>query len=77
MAISQLITSLKSHPFDTNILNNRFPQIIAPPPPTPLAIFSFFYPLPVKLEWNLIQQNWSVTIQALKINQEPNKEHWS
>ena len=28
------------------LLNNH-------PPPTPLAIFSFFYPLPVKLKWNL------------------------
>ena len=36
-----------------------------------LAISSFFYPhLPVKLKRNLIQQNWSLTIQALKINQE-------
>ena len=32
-------------------------EIIAPPPPTPLAIFSFFYPLPVKLKGKLIQQN--------------------
>ena len=46
------------------------------PNPTPLAIFSFFYPLPVKLKWSLIQQNWSVMIHALmpriltlKINQ--------
>ena len=45
--------------------------IIAPPPPNPLAIFSFFYPLSllVDLKWNLIQQNGSVMIQALKINQ--------
>ena len=35
----------------------------------PLAIFSSFYPLPVKLKCNVIQQNWSVTIQAMKINQ--------
>ena len=46
--------------FDGNIWINR-------PLPTPLAIFSFFYPF--KLMSNLIQQNWSVTIQALKINQ--------
>ena len=38
--------------------------------PAPLAIFSSFYPLPVKLKCNGIQQNWSVMIQALKINQE-------
>ena len=40
-----------------------------PPPPTyaPFAIFSTFYPLPVKLKCNVIQQNWSVTVQALKI----------
>ena len=34
-----------------------FPRIRAVPqiiPPTPLAIFSFVYPLPVKLKWNLI-----------------------
>ena len=43
-------------------------KIIAPPPIL-LAISSFFYHLPVKLKWNLIQQNWSKTIQALKINQ--------
>ena len=44
---------------------NRHPWIIAtpPPPPTLLAIFCFFYPLPVKFKWNLIQQNWLVTIQ--------------
>ena len=35
----------------------------------PLAIFSSFYPLPVKLKCKVIQQNWSVTIQAMKINQ--------
>ena len=35
----------------------------------PLAIFSSFYPLPVKLKCNVIQQNWSVTIPAMKINQ--------
>ena len=38
------------------------------PPLTPSIIFAFFYPLPLKLKWNLIQQNWSVKIQALKIN---------
>ena len=38
------------------------------PPPTPSIIFAFFYPLPLKLKWNLIQQNWSVKIQVLKIN---------
>ena len=42
---------------------NRLPRIIAPP--APLAFFSFFYPLPAKSKWSgLIQQNWSVTIQA-------------
>ena len=60
----------------------RLPRIITPfwwkylkqlaplnnAPPTPLSIFSFFYPLLVKLRWNLIQQNWLVTIQALKMN---------
>ena len=35
----------------------------------PLAIFSSLYPLPVKLKCNMIQQNWSVTIQAMKIDQ--------
>ena len=39
------------------------------PLPAPLAIFSCFYPLPVNLKCNEIQQNWSVTIDALKINQ--------
>ena len=39
------------------------------PLPAPLAIFSCFYPLPVNLKCNEIQQNWSVTIHALKINQ--------
>ena len=57
---------------------NRLPQIICPPLTeickriadlTPVSIFSFFYPLPVKLKCNVIRQNWSVTIQALKINQ--------
>ena len=42
---------------------------IIPPPNTYLTIFCFFYPLSVKLMWNVIQQNWSVMIQALKINQ--------
>ena len=37
--------------------------------PTPLSIFSFFYSLHVTLKWNLIQQNWSAIIQALKSNQ--------
>ena len=46
---------------------NRLRQINAPPPP--LSQSSSFYPLPVKLKCNEIQQNWSVTIQALKINQ--------
>ena len=49
--------------------NNSRPSNNRSPPPTPLAVFCFVYPLPVKLKWNLIQQNWSVTIQALKINQ--------
>ena len=34
--------------------------------PTPLTFFSFFYP-PVELKWSLMQQNWSVTIQALML----------
>ena len=38
----------------------RLPRITA----TPLAIFSFFYVLSVKLKSNLILQNWSVTIQG-------------
>ena len=50
-----------------------------PTPPPPLAIFSFFYPLPVhvKLKWKyyLIQQNWSPIIQTLRIIREPNLEH--
>ena len=67
MAVPRLIASLEqSPPLDRNIWNNRLPRIIAPPPPpTPLTIFSSFYPLPVKLKCSLIQQNWSVTIQAL------------
>ena len=63
---------------------NRLPRIIASlwwkylklsppsnnhPSPAPFAIFSSFYPFCVKLKRNEIQQNWSVTIQALKINQ--------
>ena len=39
------------------------------PLPTPLASFSFFWLLPVKFKWNLIQQNSSVTFLALRINQ--------
>ena len=64
IAIPRLITSLWwKH------LKYSPPSYKSPPPP-PLAIFSFFYPLPVKLKGNyLIQQNWSVTIQALKIKQ--------
>ena len=49
---------------------------LRPITPTPLTFFSFFYPLPVELKWSLMQQNWSVTIQArmlrlltLEINQ--------
>ena len=50
--------------------NNRLPRTIAPHPPThPSRHPLFVYLLPVKLKWNLIQQNWSVTIQTLKINQ--------
>ena len=49
-------------------------KIIAPsnkrPSLGPFVIFSSFYPLPVKLKCNEIQQNWSMTIQALKSNQE-------
>ena len=67
--------------------NNRPPlmemfKIIASveksPPPHPSRHLLLFYPLPVKLTWNLIQQNRSVTIQALKINhvKEPNLEHF-
>ena len=41
----------------------------SPPLQPSLTTFSFCYPLPVKLKWNLIQQNWSVMIQALKNNQ--------
>ena len=49
----------------------KFSAIFKQPhhPPAPLAIFSSFYPLPVKLKCNVIQQNRSVTIQAMKINQ--------
>ena len=36
------------------------PRLIVPPPSTPLAIFSFFYPLPVKLKWNLIKSSKNV-----------------
>ena len=39
---------------------NRLPRIIASPPSTPLAIFSFFYPLPVKLKWNLFKSSKNV-----------------
>ena len=35
--------------------------------PTPLTFFSFFHPLLVELKWGLMQQNWSVTIQALML----------
>ena len=63
---------------------NRLPRIIDPlwpkylkysppsnnrPSTAPLAIFSSFYLLLVKLKCNEIRQNWSVMIQALKINQ--------
>ena len=34
----------------------------------PLAIFSSFYPFPVQLKCNVIQQNWLVTIQAMKFD---------
>ena len=66
---------LNSHPLWQK--SNCLPQIIASPPPsTPLAHFSFFYPLPVKLKidtlddkqllkWSLMQQNWSVMILDL------------
>ena len=37
--------------------------------PRPSCHFSSFYPFPVKLKCNVIQPNWSVMIQALKINQ--------
>ena len=47
--------------FQMGTQNTVFPRIIAvprliatPPPPTLLAIFCFFYPLPVKFKWNLI-----------------------
>ena len=57
------------------ISSNNSPSLDQSPPsnkrpsPAPLATFSSFYPLPDKLKCNEIQQNWSVTIQALKINQ--------
>ena len=54
--------SINRPPFDGNAYNNRSY-------PAPLAIFSSFYLLPVKVKCNKIQQNWSGTIQALKINQ--------
>ena len=41
-SISYLISSNNSHPS-----NNRLPQTPPPPTLTPLAIFSFFYPVPV------------------------------
>ena len=46
--------------------NNSRPSIYRLPriTPTPLAIFSFFYVVSVKLKSNLILQNWSVTIQG-------------
>ena len=46
--------------------NNSRPSIYRLPriTPTPLAIFSFFYVLSVKLKSNLILQNRSVTIQG-------------
>ena len=66
IAVSRLITSLeKSPPF--NGTNNRLPRILAAPPT--LSPSSVPFPLPVKLKCNVIQQNWSVMIQALKINQ--------
>ena len=39
-------------PFDGNVLNNRLNP--PPPPPAPLAIFSSFYPLLVKLRCDVI-----------------------
>ena len=36
----------------------------SPPLQTSLTTLSFCYSLPVKLKWNLIQQNWSVMIQG-------------
>ena len=36
------------------------------PPLSPSS--ASFYPLPVKCKCNVIQQNWSVTIQAMEIN---------
>ena len=41
----------------------------SPPLQPSHTTFSFCYSLPVKLKWNLIQQNWSVMIQALKNDQ--------
>ena len=32
------------------------------------VILSSFYPLPVRCKCNVIQQNWLMTIQAMKIN---------
>ena len=68
MILTYRISSNNSCPLVNHLpQNNLRPQteifeIIAsleqsPPPPTLLAIFSFFYPLPVKLKWSLIQQN--------------------
>ena len=53
---------MKLLPLDGNIYNNCFPF-------TPLTTLSSFYPLPVKCKCNVIQQNWLMTIQAMKINQ--------
>ena len=41
-------------PFDGNVLNNRLNPPPPSPPPAPLAIFSSFYPLLVKLRCNVI-----------------------
>ena len=41
-------------------------------PPTPLAIFSFFYPLPVKLKWN--PDHWQ--FKLWKLIKEPKFEHF-
>ena len=65
--VSYRISSNNSRPS-----TNRLSRII----PTPsLAIFSSFYHLLVKLNCKVIQQNWSATIQALKINQYSSNNH--
>ena len=50
-------------------------EIIAPlPPPTPLAIFSLFYPLPVKLKGESDPAK-QCEFKLWKLIKEPNLEH--